>query len=86
MLNVGCALGKPHTQHTQQTIQNSNGKLWRFVSSGSSIFPGTSNDSRALGLRRSVSKIALHDPYEEGALVLYTPPEASAHDILKKDL
>ncbi|THD25235.1 hypothetical protein D915_003920 [Fasciola hepatica] len=48
-------------------------------------YEGTSNDSRALGLRRSVSKIALHDPYEEGALVLYTPPEASAHDVLKKD-
>ncbi|TPP66356.1 Dna repair and recombination protein rad54 [Fasciola gigantica] len=48
-------------------------------------YEGTSNDSRALGLRRSVSKIALHDPYEEGALVLYTPPEVSAHDVLKKD-
>jgi hypothetical protein len=42
--------------------------------------------SKALGVRRQGSRQPLHDPYEEGALVLYTPPELSAHDQLKVDL
>lgn len=42
--------------------------------------------NRALGVRRQGSRQPLHDPYEEGALVLYTPPELSAHDQLKIDL
>ncbi|CAL8073664.1 unnamed protein product [Calicophoron daubneyi] len=49
-------------------------------------YAGGSLDSRALGLRRSAVRVALHDPYEEGALVLYTPPEVTAHDAMKKDL
>ncbi|CAH1775691.1 unnamed protein product [Owenia fusiformis] len=42
--------------------------------------------SRALGLRKQGVRKALHDPFEEGALVLYTPPELKAHDQLKVDL
>ncbi|KAG5454094.1 DNA repair and recombination protein RAD54-like [Clonorchis sinensis] len=48
-------------------------------------YRGSCIESKALGLRRSTSRVALHDPYEEGALILYTPPELSAHDALKQD-
>ena len=41
--------------------------------------------SRALGLKRAGVRRALHDPLEEGALVLYEPPSLSAHDQLKLD-
>ena len=30
---------------------------------------------RSLGMRKSASKLCLYDPFEEGALVLYHPPE-----------
>ena len=46
---------------------------------------GQSLGGRALGLRRQAAKRALHDPFEDGALVLYSPPEVSAHDQLKLD-
>ena len=36
--------------------------------------------SRSLGMRRKALKCCLHDPFAEGALVLYAPPEVSAHD------
>jgi len=39
--------------------------------------------NRALGLRRSGPKVALFDPYAENSLVLYTPPELTAHQKLK---
>ncbi|XP_045147837.1 DNA repair and recombination protein RAD54-like isoform X2 [Echinops telfairi] len=41
--------------------------------------------SRALGLKKAGVRRALHDPLEEGALVLYEPPGLSAHDQLKLD-
>lgn len=41
---------------------------------------------KALGLRRAGVRQALHDPEEPGALVLYFPPELSAHDKLKSSL
>ncbi|KAH3695581.1 hypothetical protein DPMN_083042, partial [Dreissena polymorpha] len=41
--------------------------------------------NRALGVRRLGARQPLHDPFEEGALVLYVPPELSAHDLLKTD-
>ncbi|XP_060071052.1 DNA repair and recombination protein RAD54-like [Ylistrum balloti] len=41
---------------------------------------------RALGVRRHGVRQPLHDPYEEGALILYTPPELSAHEQLKVDI
>ncbi|XP_029805030.1 DNA repair and recombination protein RAD54-like isoform X3 [Suricata suricatta] len=41
--------------------------------------------SRALGLKRAGIRRALHDPLEEGALVLFEPPLLSAHDQLKLD-
>uniref|UniRef100_A0A8D0GWF4 RAD54 like n=1 Tax=Sphenodon punctatus TaxID=8508 RepID=A0A8D0GWF4_SPHPU len=40
---------------------------------------------RALGIKRSGVRHALHDPFEDGALVLYEPPPLSAHDQLKTD-
>lgn len=40
---------------------------------------------RLLGMRRDGLRCALHDPYAEGALVLFEPPHLSAHDMLKID-
>ncbi|XP_019386914.1 PREDICTED: DNA repair and recombination protein RAD54-like [Crocodylus porosus] len=40
---------------------------------------------RALGIKRAGVRNSLHDPFEEGALVLYEPPPLSAHDQLKID-
>ncbi|XP_075688153.1 DNA repair and recombination protein RAD54-like [Rhinoderma darwinii] len=40
---------------------------------------------RALGIKKAGVRRALHDPDEEGALVLYEPPSLSAHDQLKVD-
>ncbi|KAG9341543.1 hypothetical protein JZ751_019049 [Albula glossodonta] len=40
---------------------------------------------RSLGLKRAGVRKALHDPFEEGALVLYEPPELSAHDLIKAE-
>uniref|UniRef100_A0A5K3EXZ0 SNF2_N domain-containing protein n=1 Tax=Mesocestoides corti TaxID=53468 RepID=A0A5K3EXZ0_MESCO len=42
-------------------------------------------ETKALGVKRSTAKVALHDPYEPNALVLYEPPERNAHDCLKSD-
>uniref|UniRef100_A0A915HI60 DNA repair and recombination protein RAD54-like n=1 Tax=Romanomermis culicivorax TaxID=13658 RepID=A0A915HI60_ROMCU len=42
-----------------------------------------SYSSRVLGMRRSGVPCALHDPYEEGALILYEPPEQSVTEKLK---
>ncbi|XP_041475645.1 DNA repair and recombination protein RAD54-like [Lytechinus variegatus] len=41
--------------------------------------------SRGLGIRRQGVRQPLHDPTEEGALVLYSPPELSAHEKLSVD-
>ncbi|KAM7444232.1 DNA repair and recombination protein RAD54-like [Porites harrisoni] len=38
--------------------------------------------SRGLGIKRKGPRRALHDPYEENALVLYSPPELTAHEKL----
>ncbi|KAK2725331.1 hypothetical protein QYM36_001696, partial [Artemia franciscana] len=38
---------------------------------------------RSLGIRRTGQRISLHDPEEPGALILYNPPELSAHEKLK---
>ena len=40
---------------------------------------------RGLGVRKQLLRKPLHDPFEENALVLYTPPEISAHDAIKMD-
>ena len=40
---------------------------------------------RGLGVRRQLLRKPLHDPFEENALVLYSPPEISAHDAIKMD-
>lgn len=39
-----------------------------------------------LGIRRQGTRQPLHDPFEEEALILYSPPELSAHEQLKADL
>ena len=44
-----------------------------------------SSYGRSLGVRRSGARQPLHDPEEEGALVLYSPPPVSEHDKLKLD-
>ncbi|KAL8581410.1 DNA repair and recombination protein RAD54-like [Nucella lapillus] len=48
-------------------------------------YQGNSLQSRALGVRRQGGRQPLHDPDEDGALVLHTPPEVSAHDLMKMD-
>lgn len=48
------------------------------------ILGGLTN--RPLGMKRAGPPCALFDPYAEGALVLYTPPELSAHDQLKRSM
>lgn len=40
---------------------------------------------RSLGVKRAGVRGPLHDPFEEGALVLYEPPVLSAHEQLKID-
>jgi DNA repair and recombination RAD54-like protein len=37
-------------------------------------------------MRRDGVRQALHDPDEPGALILYSPPELSAHDKLKASI
>lgn len=41
--------------------------------------------SRFLGVGRLKCRRPLHDPFEPNALILYTPPELSAHDKIKVD-
>ena len=41
-----------------------------------------SNHGRSLGIRRVAHKLCLFDPFEENALVLYHPPDVTAHDKL----
>lgn len=41
------------------------------------------NTTRTLGLRRSLVRRPLYDPYAENALVLYTPPELTVQEELK---
>ena len=41
--------------------------------------------NRSLGVRQSGARQPLHDPFEENALVLFSPPEISEHDKLKLD-
>lgn len=45
-------------------------------------YSGSLRVGRGLGMRRSGVRNSLHDPFEEGALVLYSPPELTAHDLL----
>uniref|UniRef100_A0A914VVU3 DNA repair and recombination protein RAD54-like n=1 Tax=Plectus sambesii TaxID=2011161 RepID=A0A914VVU3_9BILA len=49
-------------------------------------YTGNGYGSRPLGMRGGGMRCSLHDPYAEGALVLYSPPELSAHDQLKLDV
>jgi DNA repair and recombination RAD54-like protein len=44
-----------------------------------------SNSFKSLGTRRQGTRQPLHDPEEENALILYSPPEISATDMLKVD-
>ncbi|XP_071952084.1 DNA repair and recombination protein RAD54-like isoform X2 [Antedon mediterranea] len=49
------------------------------------FFYGPTFGGRALGVRRQGAKQPLHDPNEEGALVLYSPQTLSAHDQIVVD-
>ena len=42
--------------------------------------------ARGLGIKRKGPRRALHDPFEEDALVLYSPAELTAHEKLAADL
>ncbi|XP_033636975.1 DNA repair and recombination protein RAD54-like [Asterias rubens] len=48
-------------------------------------YKGSTLASRGLGIRRQGARQPLHDPYEEGALVLYAPEELSAQEQLTVD-
>lgn len=41
--------------------------------------------SKSLGLRRDGARRALHNPYDEGALVLFFPPEYTEQELLTID-
>jgi len=44
---------------------------------------GPTLGSHALGMRRTGTLQPLHDPDEDNALVLYSPPKISAHEQLR---
>ncbi|XP_077981865.1 DNA repair and recombination protein RAD54-like [Glandiceps talaboti] len=48
-------------------------------------YKGPVSGNRGLGIRRQGTRQALHDPDEEGALVLFHPPVLSAHQQLSID-
>ncbi|KAJ8418593.1 hypothetical protein AAFF_G00000920 [Aldrovandia affinis] len=83
---------KPLTQLTNQPVCLDSGKHEAFIRSILSKpfkipiqnYTG-SLGIRALGLKRAGVRKALHDPFEEGALVLYEPPALSNHDLLKAE-
>ena len=41
--------------------------------------------SRGLGIKRKGPRTALHDPFEDYTLVLYSPPQLTAHEKLTAD-
>ncbi|XP_062500360.1 DNA repair and recombination protein RAD54-like isoform X2 [Corticium candelabrum] len=52
-----------------------------------SNYKGSLFSRRGLGMRKTTGiKASLHDPFEEDALVLYSPPELTAHEKLNFDL
>ena len=53
--------------------------IWRL------LVPAGPLGLRALGLKRAGVRRALHDPFAEGALVLYEPPALNTQDMLKAD-
>ena len=50
-------------------------------------YVSSSSSSRCLGMRRSGLRVALHDPYSDGALVLFYPLDQSAQEqlVMSKD-
>lgn len=80
------APGDEGTEHESQTVISSHELLIRGILSKPFKVPMTnfqgSGMSKSLGMRRKVLKCCLHDPFAEGALVLYFPPDVSAHDQL----
>ena len=56
------------------------------MANGASGGSGYGAGRRGLGMRRgSYMRASLHDPFEDGALVLFTPRELSAHEQLTVD-
>ncbi|XP_064186715.1 DNA repair and recombination protein RAD54-like [Anguilla rostrata] len=83
---------KPLTQLTNRPVCLDSGKHEAFIRSILSKpfkipIPNYTGSLgiRALGLKRAGVRKALHDPFEEGALVLYEPPALSAHDLIKTE-
>ncbi|XP_035271452.1 DNA repair and recombination protein RAD54-like [Anguilla anguilla] len=83
---------KPLTQLTNRPVCLDSGKHEAFIRSILSKpfkipIPNYTGSLgiRALGLKRAGVRKALHDPFEEGALVLYEPPALSAHDMIKTE-
>ncbi|KAF7633917.1 hypothetical protein Mgra_00006654 [Meloidogyne graminicola] len=48
-------------------------------------YTGTPTMNRFLGMRMSSRRSSLYDPYAEGSLILYCPPELSAHEKMKSN-
>ncbi|XP_014674422.1 PREDICTED: DNA repair and recombination protein RAD54-like, partial [Priapulus caudatus] len=91
-----CPFRKPLTPLGNQPLANRHGLsaheefIKKLLSKPFKIpipnYKGSSFGSRALGIRRQGARCALHDPCEENALVLYSPPELSANEQLKVDM
>ncbi|KAJ9582991.1 hypothetical protein L9F63_022676, partial [Diploptera punctata] len=82
-------LKKRHCQENEQLISNHEALIKKILSKPFKVpIPNYVGGpaGRALGVGRSRCRQALHDPNEPGALVLYTPPELTAHEKLKTDL
>ncbi|CDQ85203.1 unnamed protein product [Oncorhynchus mykiss] len=83
---------KPLTQLTNQPVcvdSNAHEALIRSILSKPFKIPipnyTGSLGIRALGLKRAGVRKSLHDPFENGALVLYEPPVLSAHELIKAE-
>ena len=48
-------------------------------------YKGQLATGRGLGIKKQLLRKPLHDPFEENALILFSPPEISAHESMKMD-
>ncbi|KAK1125802.1 DNA repair and recombination protein RAD54-like [Melipona bicolor] len=79
-------LSSDDVQATQEIISEHEERMKKLLSKPFKIpIPGYQLSGRALGIRLSGPRRALHDPEEANALVVYSPPELSEHDKLKVD-
>ncbi|KAF3428155.1 hypothetical protein E2986_04997 [Frieseomelitta varia] len=79
-------LSSDDVQATQEIISEHEERMKKLLSKPFKIpIPGYQLSGRALGIRLSGPRRALHDPEEANALVVYSPPELSEHEKLKAD-